>query len=166
MLIRPETSADAAAVTSVIARAFASEPHGSHTEQCIVQALRAAGALAVSLVAEQDQEVVGHVACSPVTISDGARHWYGLGPLAVDPAHQSRGIGAALVRAGLAQLRIVSAAGCVVLGDPAYYGRFGFKAVPGLVYPGPPPEYFMAQVFAGPVPQGEVSYHAAFASEA
>lgn len=131
-----------------------------------MQALRAAGALAVSLVAEQDQEVVGHVACSPVTISDGARHWYGLGPLAVDPAHQSRGIGAALVRAGLAQLRIVSAAGCVVLGDPAYYGRFGFKAVPGLVYPGPPPEYFMALVFAGPVPQGEVSYHAAFASEA
>jgi putative acetyltransferase len=166
MLIRPETSADAAAITGVIERAFADAPHGRHTEQYIVLALRAAGALAVSLVAEQDHDVVGHVACSPVTISNGARHWYGLGPLSVEPAHQSQGIGAALVRAGLAQLRNVSAAGCVVLGDPAYYGRFGFRAVPGLVYPGPPPEYFMALVFAGPVPQGEVTYHAAFASEA
>jgi putative acetyltransferase len=166
MLIRPETPVDIAAITRVTERAFAHAVHSSHTEQFIVEALRAAGALTVSLVAEQDQVIVGHVAYSPVTIGNGAHDWYGLGPLAVDPALQSRGIGSALVRAGMARLRAVSAAGCVVLGAPAYYGRFGFKVIPGLVYPGPPPEYFMAQVISGVVPHGEVAYHVAFASEA
>jgi putative acetyltransferase len=71
-----------------------------------------------------------------------------------------------LVRAGIAQLRAISAAGCVVFGNRNYYCRFGFHQVPGLDYPGPPPENFMAQVFSGRVPQGEVAYHAAFASEA
>ena len=164
MLVRPETPADVSAIVDVIERAFADAQHTSHTEQHIVQALRAGKALAVSLVAERDGKLVGHVAYSPVTISSGARHWYALGPLAVDPAFQSRGIGAALIRAGLAHLRALSAAGCVVLGDPEYYGRFGFEVVPGLAYPGPPPEYFTAQVFAGPVPRGVVTYHAAFTS--
>jgi len=166
MLIRSETSADALAIVGVIERAFANDAHGPHTEQHIVRALRASGALSVSLVADMGSKVVGHVAYSPVTISNGALHWYGLGPLAVEPAFQSQGVGTALVRAGLAQLRAMSAAGCVVLGDPAYYKRFGFKAIPGLVYPGPPPEYFLGQVFTGSLPQGEVAYHAAFASEA
>lgn len=164
MLIRPETAADTAAIAGVIARAFGNAPHSSHTEQYIVRELRAAGTLAVSLVAERGNKVVGHVAFSPVTIGSDAQHWYGLGPLAVEPGLQSQGIGAALVRAGLAQLRKLSAAGCVVLGEPAYYRRFGFKVVPGLFYPGPPPEYFMAQSFTGEVPQGAVAYHAAFST--
>ncbi|WP_225781928.1 GNAT family N-acetyltransferase [Xenophilus sp. Marseille-Q4582] len=167
MIIRTETTLeDSAAIARVIERAFASAEHTSHTEQFIVRALRAAGALTVSLVAEKDRRIVGHVAYSPVTISSGVKDWYGLGPLAVDPDFQSQGIGAALVRAGIERLRTLSAAGCVVLGDPAYYGRFGFKVMPGLVYPGPPSEYFMAQALSGFPPQGEVAYHAAFASEA
>ena len=164
MVIRPETSADAAAIASVVERAFAKGPFTSNTEQYIVRALREARALSVSLVAMQDEKLVGHVAFSRVKVSDGAKHWYGLGPLAVEPQFQCNGIGSALVRAGIEQLRALSAAGCVVLGDPAYYGRFGFRVIDGLVYPGPPAEYFMAQVFSGPVPQGEVTYHAAFAS--
>lgn len=166
MLIRPEASKDAPGISSLVERAFANAAHTSHTEQFIVKALRAAGALTISLVAEQDRKVIGHVAYSPVTISSGTQNWYGLGPLTVDPALQSHGIGAALVRAGMAQLRTFGAAGCVVLGDPAYYRRFGFQVMPSLVYPGPPPEYFMAQVISGLVPQGEVKYHAAFGSEA
>lgn len=164
--IRPETPADADAISGLIARAFAAEQFTSHTEQFIVRALRDAGALAVSLVAEHERTIVGHVAFSPVTITSGDAHWYGLGPLAVAPAFQKQGIGSALVLAGIGQLRSMSAAGCVVLGDPAYYGRFGFRTTAGLVYPGPPPEYFMALRFAGPVPRGEVAYHAAFGSEA
>lgn len=164
MLIRPETSADAAAIASVVERAFAKGPFTSNTEQYIVRTLREARALSVSLVAMDDEKVVGHVAFSRVKISDGTRQWYGLGPLAVDPQFQRQGIGSALVRAGIEQLHALSAAGCVVLGDPAYYGRFGFRVIDGLVYPGPPTEYFMAQVFSGPVPRGEVTYHAAFAS--
>jgi len=166
MQIRPEAPPDAPAIAGVIQRAFAPEQFSSHTEQFIVRSLREAGALTVSLVADREQAIVGHVAFSPVTIAGRECRWYGLGPLAVDPTCQRQGIGAALVVAGLEQLRALSAAGCVVLGEPAYYGRFGFRPDPGLVYPGPPPEYFLAQAFAGPAPNGEVAYHAAFLATA
>jgi putative acetyltransferase len=102
------------------------------------------------------------VAVSPVTISDGAIGWYGLGPISVLPAWQGRGVGAALMRAALEALREMGAAGCVVLGEPAYYGRFGFKAEAGLVLPEIPPEYFQAIAFKIPMPAGIVSYHGAF----
>ncbi len=160
--IRPERPADAAAIAGLIERAFAGVPHSSHTEHAIVRELRRAGALAVSLVAEREGALVGHIAFSRVAVEDGTANWYGLGPLAVEPRFQRQGIGAALVRAGLSELRGLGAAGCVVLGDPSYYGRFGFGHVPLLTYPGPPPECFMAAVFAGAVPRGTVAYHAAF----
>jgi len=163
MHIRNEATSDAAGISSVIERAFSGKSFSSGTEHFIVPALHGAGALTVSLVAARAHEVVGHVAFSPVIISDGAQHWYGLGPLAVEPALHGRGIGSALVKAGLARLRAFGAAGCVVLGEPAYYGRFGFRSVSGLLYPGPPPEYFMAQSFSGALPRGEVAFHAAFA---
>ena len=165
-MIRAEEAADAVAITAVIARAFAANAHSDGTEQFIVRALRDAGALTVSLVAATGGEVHGHIAFSPVSISDGSARWYGLGPLAVEPSEQETGIGSALVNAGLARLRDLGAAGCVVLGEPGYYGRFGFAQVAGLRYPGPPPEYFMARSFGGRVPSGEVAYHAAFAAEA
>ena len=86
----------------------------------------AGGELTVSLVAETDG-LVGHVAFSPVLIADGSAGWYGLAPVAVLPEWQRRGVGAALIRRGLAILGARGAAGCVVLGDPAYYGRFGYN---------------------------------------
>src|SRR5690606_36329603 len=105
------TAADHASIATVTRAAFAQLAHGSQTESSIIAALRRAGALAVSLVAEADGEVVGHVAFSPVKIgrapedSDGGEltGWYGLGPLSVSPARQRHGIGSALVRAGLAR---------------------------------------------------------------
>ena len=106
---------------------------------------------------------MGHIAFSPVTISDGAADWYGLGPVAVLPEMQGRGIGAALIQAGLAELKARGAAGCVVMGDPAYYGRFGFAATAALTYPGVPPEYFMAQAFTQSA-KGRVAYHEGFAA--
>lgn len=165
MHIRPEAPGDAAAIAGVVERAFATHPLSTHTEQTIVRSLREAGALSVSLVAEQDRRVVGHIAFSAVRIGDGAPGWYGLGPLAVEPALQRQGIGTALVEAGLERLRALAAAGCVVVGSPAYYGRFGFGAS-GLTYPGVPARNVMARVFAGKAPSGEVAYHAAFDSEA
>nr|WP_315192415.1 N-acetyltransferase [uncultured Albidiferax sp.] len=162
MQIRPETPADTSAIFALTERAFTGHPHSDGTEPHIVSALRAAGALALSLVAEVDGAVVGHVALSPVTISDGTPGWYGLGPISVEPTFQGRGIGATLVRESLTRLAARGAAGCVVLGDPGYYTRFGFQALPGLVYPGPPPEYFMALAFGASGPQGRVAYHAAF----
>lgn len=160
--IRAETPADADAIEALTVAAFLQAPHSDHTEQFIVRALRAADALTVSLVAEQDARLVGHVAVSPVTVSDGAEGWFGLGPLSVHPAQQRAGIGTRLMQAALQAQRDRGAAGCVLLGDPAYYGRFGFRPEPGLVLPEVPPEYFQALAFGGPLPQGVVRYHAAF----
>ena len=123
--------------------------------------MRAAGLLTLSLVAESDG-VVGHVAFSPVEVSDGSSGWFGLGPVAVAPLRQGMGIGGTLIEEGLNQLRQRDAAGCVVLGEPGYYGRFGFRHDPRLTYPGPPPEYFQCLVLNGKPARGEIRYAPAF----
>lgn len=164
--IRDENTLDVEAITALTEAAFRDAPHSSHTEQHIVNALRRAGQLTLSLVAEQGGAVVGHVAVSPVTVSDGASGWYGLGPISVRPDLQGQNIGASLMHAAMDGLRAHGAAGCVLVGDPAYYTRFGFRPVPGLVYPGIPSEYFMALPFGREVPQGTVHYHAAFDASA
>lgn len=160
--LRPEAPSDATAIERVTLDAFERAPHTRHTEHLIVRALRQAGALTVSLVAEADGEVVGHVAVSPVRVSDGAAGWFGLGPLSVSPAHQGKGVGGALMREALQALRALSASGCVLLGDPGYYRRFGFAPIAGLVLPGVRAENFQAIVFEGAPPQGDVTYHRAF----
>ncbi|MGY6270334.1 GNAT family N-acetyltransferase [Achromobacter denitrificans] len=165
MQIRPESPRDREAIFTLTQDAFKNLAHSGQTEGYIIDALREAGALTLSLVAWEDDGIVGHAAFSPVTISDGSADWYGLGPLAVRPDRQGRGIGAALLREGLARLEASGAAGCVVLGDPGYYGRFGFACAPALTYPGVPPEYFMALAFKHPA-RGEVAYHAGFSAQA
>lgn len=164
-LIRTERPTDIAAIHAVTVTAFLHAPHTDHTEQFIVDALRRAGALSISLVAEQAGTIVGHVAVSPVTVSDGAAGWFGLGPISVIPELQGRGIGSQLMHAALQQLRGQGAAGCVLLGDPAYYARFGFRPEPGLLLPDVPAEYFQALAFGSSVPQGVVTYHAAFSAQ-
>lgn len=162
MEIRPEQPDDLTAIRSLITAAFEHAEHSSGTEAAIVDALRAAGALTVSLVAVEDDDTMGHVAFSPVTIAGDADRWYGLGPVAVRPDRQGMGIGQDLIRAGLAALRRMGAKGCVVLGEPAYYGRFGFEADAALTLEGVPPDYFMSLAFEAPVPTGSVRYHPAF----
>jgi putative acetyltransferase len=160
--IRPEASGDMAAIDAVTNAAFKNTQHSDGSEHHVVRALRADGQLAVSMVAARDREVIGHVAISPVVLSDGTASWYGLGPLSVLPEYQGQGIGSALVRAALDALRRQGAAGCVVLGEPGYYGRFGFRAEPRLIYPDVPPQYFQALCFHGSLPQGIAIYHPAF----
>jgi putative acetyltransferase len=160
--ITNETAADVAAIRAVTISAFLHAPHTSHTEQFIVDALRGAGQLTLSLVAKVDGTVVGHIAISPVSVSDGATGWYGLGPLSVAPEYQRRGIGSRLVGEALRLLRERGAAGCVLLGEPRYYNRFGFRIDPNLKLPGVPSEYFQAISFEDLRPRGVVSYHAAF----
>lgn len=165
LILRPETPADIPAIAALTTAAFAGAEHSSGTEAAIVDALRGAGALTLSLVAEDgDGQVLGHAAFSPVTIDGEDQNWFGLGPVSVAPELQGQGIGAALIADGLAQLRTSGAAGCVVLGDPAYYGRFGFVSDAGLTYPGVPAEYFQRLVLNGAVPTGTVTYHAGFAA--
>jgi putative acetyltransferase len=163
--IRKEAPADVAVIEAVTVAAFQDAAHTDHTEQFVVNALRKSGQLSVSLVADDDGAIIGHVAVSPVTISDGAAGWYGLGPISVAPEHQRQGVGALLMEQALAELSGLGASGCVVLGDPGYYSRFGFKAEPSLVLPGVPPEYFQAISFTGSLPSGDVSYHESFAAQ-
>lgn len=164
--IRSEAPSDIASIEALIASAFLDAPHTSHTEQFIVNALREAGQLMISLVAEDGGKIVGHVAVSPVSISNGAEGWYGLGPISVAPERHGQGIGSRLMEQTLAELRRRGAAGCVLLGEPRYYARFGFKVEPALVLPNVPPEYFQVISFHGPVPAGTVSYHQSFNAQA
>ncbi|QRI65051.1 N-acetyltransferase [Shinella sp. PSBB067] len=162
MIVRPEREGDIDAIRTLTETAFRTAPHADGTEHLVVDRLRAAGALTLSLVAEEGGMVVGHVAFSPVRISDGSRDWYGLGPLSVDPPRQGKGIGGRLAREGLDRLKAAGAGGCVVLGDPAYYSRFGFAPDPRLTLDGVPPEYFMRVAFSPVYGEGTVSYHPGF----
>lgn len=126
--------------------------------------MRKSNALAVSLVAELDGCIVGHIAFSPVAISDGTPGWYGLGPVSVLPEWQRQGIGKALICAGLARLQALHAHGCCLVGHPAYYPQFGFGNAPQLVLEDVPPEVFFALSFGGALPSGAVRFHDAFAA--
>ncbi|MGH8052424.1 MAG: GNAT family N-acetyltransferase [Stenotrophomonas sp.] len=160
--IRDERPDDIEAIDRITQAAFAEQPYSSHTEQFIVAALRNAGQLTLSLVAVKGDKVIGHVAVSPVTLSSGDNGWHGLGPISVAPAHQQQGVGSALMQTAIARLQAAGSAGCVLLGEPAYYARFGFKANPALELPGVPAEYFQTLSFSGEPPVAHVQYHAAF----
>ncbi len=165
--LRAETPADVAEVDSLIRAAFADNPHSRQTEADIVRQLREAGDLALSLLAQAGEPqspgpLLGQATFTAVTISGGACNWFGLGPLSVRPDRQGAGVGAELVRQGLRALQQLGAAGCLVLGEPAYYGRFGFRSTPALQLPGAPPGCFLVRPFARVVPMGTVHRHRAF----
>lgn len=165
VVIRCETDADVDAIRDVTVSAFKTLEISSHTEQFIIEALRAAKSLTVSLVAEVDGRVVGHIAFSPVTISDGTRNWYGLGPVSVLPEYQRQGIGKALIEEGLSRLKGLNARGVCLVGHPDYYRKFGFKNVSGLVHEGVPQEVFFVLSFDGHIPQGTVAFNKAFKAD-
>ena len=165
IVIRSETDADVSAITEVTVAAFKTLEISRHTEQFIIAALRAAKALSISLVAEVDGRLIGHIAFSPLTISDGTRNWYGLGPVSVLPDFQRQGIGKALIRKGLSRLKDINAQGCCLVGHPDYYRKFGFKNMSGLVHEGVPQEVFFALSFDGRNPQGTVAFHDGFKAD-
>ena len=164
--VRDETATDVTSIFELTAAAFKSMEFSDHTEHFIVAALRAANALAVSLVAETDDRVIGHIAFSPVTISDRTPNWYGLGPVSVLPEFQGQGIGKALIQEGLSRLKQIHARGCCLVGHPEYYKKFGFNNVTELVFEGVPQEYFFALSFDGHLPKGAVTFHDAFKATA
>ncbi len=164
--IREETAADESAIRDVVHEAFLNHPQhapgAEPTEPAIVARLRATGALTLSLVADRAGDVVGHIAFSRVLVNGTDAGWYGLGPVAVRKNRQRQGIGAALIREGVTRLRAIGAAGIVLVGEPEYYGRFGFRADERLTLDGLPPEYFLCLPLEGTVPGGAVTYDAAF----
>ncbi len=166
MIIRDETESDVKTISDIARAAFENHPISNQTEQFIVEALRASNALAISLVAEVDGKVVGHIAFSLVTISDGSQNWYGLGPISVLPEYQKQGIGKALMYEGLARLRNRGAKACVLVGDPNYYGRFGFKSLLELSHEGVPQENVLSLPFEGNKAHGVVVFHPSFSATA
>jgi putative acetyltransferase len=163
MKIRFETPLDISAIEKTTIAAFEGKPYSDQTEHLVISRLRGAQALSVSLVAEVDGEVAGHIAFSVVTINGFDRSWYGIGPVSVLPELQKTGIGSKLIKEGLFAIKAKGAQGCVLEGDPGYYQRFGFKNHPRLFYEGTPdPKYFMALPFFDIMPDGRVEFHKAF----
>ncbi len=161
-VIRKETESDIQAISDVTRAAFGNHPYSHQTEEFIVKALRDANALTISLVAVAGNRVVGHIAFSPVTISDGSPGWYGLGPISVLPELQRQGIGESMLREGLSLLKSMGAKGCVLVGDPGYYERFGFRSFRDLVIEGIPQENVLALPFEENKARGVVIFHDSF----
>jgi putative acetyltransferase len=162
VIVRSETDRDVDGIREVNIAAFKGHPFSQQTEHLIVEALRAADALAVSLVADSDGEVVGHIAFSAADIGGSSGGWFLLGPVAVRPARQGEGIGRALVESGVDALRARGAGGCVLVGDPEFYGRFGFAQQPGVTWDGVPAENVLCLLISGEMPAGEVTADPAF----
>jgi methionyl-tRNA formyltransferase len=161
MIIRQENPADVDAIRAVIREAF-----GGAQEADLVDRLRSDNDLLVSLVAEQDGQIIGHVGFSRIWIVEDGRRVPGVGlaPLAVLPEHQRRGVATTLVEAGHVRLRHDGESIVFVLGAPKYYGRFGFSvssAAPfSCVYAG---SHFQALSFSSLAPEtGSLSYPLAF----
>jgi predicted N-acetyltransferase YhbS len=162
MKIRFEEATDAGSIRTVIREAFAQAIHRIGTEPLIVDKLRESGALTVSLVAVEGARIIGHVAVSPVVAPKASGTWFGLGPVSVHPSCQGQGVGSALINEALEHLRLSGASGCVVLGEPEYYRRFGFQHDPKVSYREVPPPYFQVLSFGGDQAAGPVEYDAAF----
>lgn len=167
MQIRAEVDSDRDAIRAVNVEAF-----GSSTEADLIDALREQAEFLLSIVAEEDGVILGHVLFSPVYLSDNPDlKLMGLGPMAVVPTHQRQGIGAALVRAGLDECRQLGAAAVVVIGHPDYYPRFGFLSASGFDISSEfdvPDEVFMAlELHPGALQgsNGQVRYHHLFSDE-
>lgn len=155
LLIRPEAAHDVAAIRQVNEKAF-----GRPAEARLVDALRASGAALLSLIAEHDGEIVGHVLFSPAAVVSGDSETpaVALAPVAVLPEHQKQGIGSALIEQGLAELRDAGHGLVIVLGHPDYYPRFGFVPASRFGIRCPfdvPDEVFMVhELREGAAPQG------------
>jgi putative acetyltransferase len=166
IVIRSEAPGDHAAIYDLTKRAFAPMPYAGGDEQDLINKLRDVGALAISLVAELDGRIVGHVAFSPAFAADGSEGWYALGPVSAEPELKHQGIGSAIIKAGIAMLRERDAAGCVLVGNPAYYSRFGFVPFPNLCPAGEPAEYFQILLLRIVEPTAIVRFHPLFHGEA
>lgn len=162
LVIRPELPEDEADIYTLTAAAFDGKPYAGGDEQDVVDRLRAAGALSLSLVALRGNRLVGHAAFSPAQCPDPTQNWFALGPISVAPDVQGQSIGRALIEAGLQALRDKAADGCMLTGNPDLYRKFGFELSPAHTPENEPPEHFMVRPFGAHMPDGRFAFHAAF----
>ena len=161
MIIRPETANDYDAIRNLLIAAFADHPYSHQTEHLIVEALRADAALVAPLVAEVDGQVVGHIAFSRDNRRRGLPVVHARASCRaarVSAAGDRHGPG----RSGTGGHSRPGPRGCVLVGDPHFYERFGFRSNPALTREHVPPENLLCLPMAEPIPHGPVSHHPAF----
>ncbi len=160
--IRLETRADEGAIYALTQQAFAPMPYSDGDEQDLINLLRDNAALSLSLVAQDGDEIVGHVAFSPAKAEDGTPNWFALGPVSVSPDRQGQGIGDQIIREGIKRLVQQNAAGIILVGNPKYYQRFGFVVSPDIAPAGQPKEYFMVLHLGVAAPKSVIAFHPLF----
>ena len=165
MEIRPEHSGDEEAIYELTRIAFEPMFFSDGSEAPLVTQLREDGDLIISLVAEKEGEIVGHIAFSPATIYGCHDGWYGLGPVSVHPDVQRQGIARTLVETGLKILKDSGSNGCVLTGNPDIYTRLGFQSDGNLSYGSLDRQFILWTVFSGPTPRGEIKFAPAFGDE-
>ncbi|GAB5487337.1 MAG: N-acetyltransferase [Parasphingorhabdus sp.] len=161
----PEQAGDEKAISDLTERAFTPMPFSEGDEQGLINVLRDHDALTISLVAKQDDKIVGHIAFSPAFPDDGSDGWYTLGPVSVEPELQKMGVGSQMIRKGLNMLQDRNANGCILIGNPEYYRRFGFEAAPESCPDGEPAEYYQMIWFGDEKPQQVIGFHKLFHAE-
>lgn len=164
LTIRHETEADFQKIYELTKAAFAPMSFSQGDEPELINKLRNCGALALSLVAQNDSkgEIIGHVALSPVTHSNSDTLWFGLGPISVAPEHQRSGIGTKLIAAAKEWLLEQGAEGCILVGNPNYYSRHGFVLSPEHCPLKEPKEFFMVWCETKEIPIGNFAFHNVF----
>lgn len=165
--VREEHAGDVAGIHAAAKAAFTDHPHSAGAEPEIIARLRADGDLALSLVAEAGEPggegaIIGHAAWSAARLSSGDEGWLALGPISVIPERQRTGVGRTLILAGHARLRGEGVKGVVLLGDPGYYSRFGFRRDTGLTIAGPLSRFFQVLPFTAQIPVAQVTFAPAF----
>ena len=163
--LRSEVPSDHDAIYTVTERAFADRPYADGDEQDVVNRLRDADALSLSLVAIRDGQLLGQITFSPAEVEDGSGPWFALGPVSVAPEVQGEGIGGQLINAGIEAIVSRGALGCILTGDPAYYSRFGFELAPKYAAESEPAEYFQIKWLSETRPAGRFAFHPAFYGE-
>ena len=162
LMFRRETPADVDIIDDLTARAFARMTFSDGTEPLVIKRLRARDELALSLLAvDRTGRVLGHVAFSAVQIPKHTA-WFGLGPISVEPEHQRKGIGRALVREGIERLRKTGAQGIALIGNPAVYGPMGFVSHGRLTHGDLPLHLVQHLTLTGDDPEGELRFSPAF----
>lgn len=160
--VREERPGDEAAIRAMVLAAFEGHPYSDGDEADVIDRLRKDGDLLLSLVAVEAGEVLGQVTYSTARLSSGEEGWMVVGPVAVAPAAQGRGIGRALMETGEAVMRDQGAKGITVLGDPLLYARFGYMQHTAMTLPGELGEYLQVKSFGAEIPATEISYAPGF----
>ncbi len=160
--IRPEKPGDLDSIRSVTTDAFRGRPYADGDEQDVIERLRAANSLTLSLVAIDGGQLVGQITFSPAVNGDGSGPWLALGPVSVEPERQGEGIGELLINTGVEEFVEQGALGIILTGNPDYYTRFGFEVSPDLAPENEPGEFFMLRLLHGDRPTGVFSFHPAF----